>query len=95
MPKYSLNNYMFWRWFEVLLKQIRENRGFSQSELSKLTGVSLVTLKAYEQGVRDLDNAGLNNLLKLANALGVRLDSLLTDETLKEDFRKNLRKKVL
>jgi transcriptional regulator with XRE-family HTH domain len=54
------------------LKQIRKEKGLSAAKLSELSGVPLRTLE-------DIERRGdclVSNALKLADALGVSLDTL-------------------
>ncbi len=65
--------------FETHLKQIRENRGLSQSELAKESGVNLRSIQMYEQRVNDIDKAQSQTLFKLSRVLGCSIDDLLED----------------
>lgn len=51
------------------LKFMREDRGMSQSELAKKSGVPLRTIQAYEQGYKDINKAQVVTVLQLAEAL--------------------------
>lgn len=62
---------------ETRLKIIRENRGISQSELSKLSGVSLRSIQMYEQKVNDIDKAQAKTVYKLSRVLGCTIEDLL------------------
>ena len=59
------------------LKNIRENRGFSQSELSAASGVQLHSIQLYEQRVNDIDKAQVQTIYKLSIALGCGMEDLL------------------
>lgn len=59
------------------LKTIRENRGISQSELAKLSGVSLRSVQMYEQKVNDIDKAQAGTVYKLSRVLGCTVEDLL------------------
>lgn len=54
------------------LKQIREEKGFSQIELAEKSGVSRVTISMLETGTQK--NTTANTLLRLSEALGVPID---------------------
>ena len=58
------------------LKVLREKQGYSQSELSKITGIPLKTLQHYEQGDKKLSNANVNYILRLSKALSCSPESL-------------------
>lgn len=62
---------------ETKLKQIRESRGISQSELAKLSGVKLRSIQMYEQKVNDIDKAQCHTLYKLSRVLGCNMEDLL------------------
>lgn len=62
---------------ETKLKKIRESRQLSQSELAKLSGVSLRSIQLYEQRVNDIDKAQAQTLYKLSCALGCNIEDLL------------------
>lgn len=59
------------------LKNIRENRGISQSELAEMSGVKLHSIQLYEQRVNDIDKAQAQTLYKLSVALGCKMEDLL------------------
>lgn len=59
------------------LKQIRENRGLSQSELAAQSGVNLRSIQMYEQKVNDIDKAQGQTLYKLSRVLGCSVEDLL------------------
>lgn len=59
------------------LKTIRENRGVSQTELAKLSGVHLRSIQMYEQKVNDIDKAQAQTLYKLSRVLGCSIEDLL------------------
>lgn len=62
---------------EPKLKRIRENRGISQSELAKLSGVKLRSIQMYEQKVNDIDKAQGHTLYKISRVLGCNIEDLL------------------
>ncbi len=62
---------------ETKLKRIREARGLSQSELAKLSGVSLRSIQMYEQRGNDIDKAQGQTLYKLSVILGCQIEDLL------------------
>lgn len=62
------------------LKKRRKECGLRQADLSELSGVSVRTIQHYEQGTKDLNKAAAISVKKLADALGCRIDDLLTDE---------------
>ena len=59
------------------LKTIRTKRGYSQSKLSELSGVSVRMIQHYEQGVKNINLAQTITVLKLAHALQCNIEELL------------------
>ena len=70
------------------LQEQRKKANISQSQLSKMSGVDLSTLKKYERGARCIDNAKLKILLALAVALDCRLEDIVDDEKTVELLRR-------
>ena len=64
------------------LKEIRTNRGLSQSKFAELSGINLRTLQQYEQGSRNINGASLESLLNMCLALDCDLTDILTDAEL-------------
>lgn len=62
---------------ETRLKTIRENRGISQTELAKLSGVKIRSIQMYEQKVNDIDKAQAGTVYKLSRVLGCTIEDLL------------------
>jgi transcriptional regulator with XRE-family HTH domain len=60
--------------FSERLKNARQNKGLTQEQLSKLTGLNQKVISKYEQGVI---LPGADNLQKLIVALGISADYLL------------------
>ena len=68
--------------FMERLKTARQKRGYTQNQLSKLTGINQKVISKYEQGV---SLPSLDNLKKLVIALEITADYLLLPQaTLKE-----------
>lgn len=59
------------------LKQIRQKRGISQTQLSDLSNVPLRTIKAYEQGTVDIAKAQAETLYSLAQTLNCSIEELI------------------
>ena len=66
------------------LQELRKAQGISQSQLVKLTNITLTLLQSYEQGKRNIDGAGLDKLIPLALALNCKISDLLENEDLKK-----------
>lgn len=68
-----------------MLKDIRQKRGFSQSQLAEASGINVRRLQNYEQENRDINGAKISVLLDLAIALKCDLSDILSDqETIKK-----------
>ena len=62
--------------FGVRLRQLRDERGYSQEELAERAGLHRNYVGGVERGER---NVALENIVKLAKALSVRPGDLFTD----------------
>ena len=62
---------------ECRLKKMRESRGLSQSELAKISGVSLRSIQMYEQRVNDIDKAQAQTIYKLSRVIGCSMENLI------------------
>lgn len=65
--------------FHSRLKFYREEKGLSQSQLAKASGVNLRIIQAYECGARDINGAKVITVLKLAEALGCDVYQIIND----------------
>lgn len=59
------------------LKRLRAYAGYTQKELSEVSGVSLRMVQLYEQGQNDLSKAQANVVLRLSKALHCTVDDLI------------------
>ena len=59
------------------LKRIRTSYGCSQSELAKLSGVSLRSIQMYEQRNKDINKASADTLYRISKALGCKIEDLI------------------
>lgn len=72
------------------LKERRKLAGYStQEQLAEKIGVSIATIRAYEQNSknknsRNINKAELENLIDLSNALDCKISDILTDPKLIE-----------
>lgn len=62
---------------ETNLKRIRNAYGCTQSELARMSGVSLRSIQMYEQRNKDINKASAQNVFRLARALGCSMETLL------------------
>jgi transcriptional regulator with XRE-family HTH domain len=68
--------------FALRLRQLRKDKGLTQEELSKVSGVSLPTISRYEGGTRD--EPKLTIMKQLANYFDVSIDYLSGDSDIKD-----------
>lgn len=59
-----------------IIRQLRENKGWSQSRLARLSDVSNSYMNCIEMENEVADNIGLSTLERIANALGATLNDL-------------------
>ena len=69
--------------FNERLRELRQNSSLMQKEIAESIGVSIITIRQYEQGKRE---PNIEKLLKLAIVFNVSLDDLLC----LEDFKNSL-----
>ena len=53
------------------LKDVRIEKGISQGQIYKATGIYQSSISAWENGSRDFNKAQLQTVIKIADALGV------------------------
>ena len=53
------------------LKDVRIEKGISQGQIYKATGIYPSSISAWENGSRDFNKAQLQTVIKIADALGV------------------------
>lgn len=63
----------------ISIKEQREKSGMTQAELSARSGVNLQMIQKYEQGVKNINNAKVITVLKLADALGCEVKDIIND----------------
>lgn len=71
------------------LKEIRTEKGISQSKLGEVSGINYRTIQEYEQGRRDINMATALTVKAIADALGVRMEDIMEMEE-KRDYFKNV-----
>ena len=59
------------------LKEIRDNKGYSQQKLADISGVSVRMIQKYEQGDKDITKASVTTVYNLARALEVSIYELM------------------
>lgn len=59
------------------LKEMRQSKGLSQSQLAEKTGINVRTIQHYEQGSKNFDHARIDTILKTCIALDCRLEDII------------------
>ena len=59
------------------IKELRKEKGLTQTELAELAGTQQNRLGEYERGDRLLENMTVGQAKKIADALGVKIDDLI------------------
>lgn len=62
---------------ETNLAYYRKNKGLSQSQLAKTSGVSIRFIQLYEQRQNNINNAQYNHLSALTRVLGCKVEDIL------------------
>ena len=70
------------------LKEMRQSRGLSQSQLAEKTGINIRTLQHYEQGSKNFDHARIDTILRVCIALGCKLDDIIENQEYVELLKK-------
>ena len=70
------------------LRRMRVKTGYSQTELSALSGVPLKTLQRYEQNGQPLNNAKLKTLISLCFVLGCKIEDIIESEELLAKYKR-------
>ena len=69
------------------LRRMRVKKGYSQSELSAISGVPIQTLRRYEQSAVPINNAKLKTLVALCVALSCQIEDIIESEELLHKYR--------
>ena len=59
------------------LKKLRQNAGYSQSELANITSIPVKTIQQYEQRQKNINKASADYVIRLSKALNCAPDMLL------------------
>lgn len=62
------------------LQRIRKESNLSMRQLAEFSGVALLTIQKLESGSTDITQAKLETLIKIANALEVKVIDLLPND---------------
>lgn len=61
------------------LTKFRLKKGYSQSDLAELSGVTKRAIQAYEQGTRPIEGARLDSLCNLCQTLDCKIEDIIED----------------
>ena len=75
------------------LKAARLKSGLSQAQLSEKTGINMGTLRHYEQGSKQFDNARFDTIFKTCVVLDCQVEDLIENEDFLKIFQKYNEKK--
>jgi transcriptional regulator with XRE-family HTH domain len=65
---------------KTFLQEFREDKKMTRKELAEIAGCSPRTIEAWEQKKADLGSAAAVTVLKIANALNVKIEDLIDDK---------------
>lgn len=66
------------------IKKVRIEKGLTQAQLAEKSGLNIGTLRHYEQGSKNLDNAKIETLMDICDALDCKLYEIIQNEELQE-----------
>ena len=64
----------------MIIKELRESKGWSQSDLSRAAGINLSVIQKWEQGITSLAASTSENVKRVAIALDTTVEQLLESE---------------
>ena len=62
------------------LKEMRQTKGLSQSQLAEKANMNVRTLQHYEQGSKIFDHARIDTILRVCLALGCKLEDIIENQ---------------
>lgn len=65
-----------------MIRQLRKHKGLTQQELADLCGLHILTIQKLESGAISPYDAKYGTLVKIASALKVSVDDLLSEQDL-------------
>lgn len=68
--------------YKSKLKRIRVSSGMTQEELSKLSGINIKSIAAYEQNPEKINKASVESVYNLSDCLGCSIDDIIQKEYL-------------
>lgn len=76
------------------LKAKRIEAGMSQQDLADTAGLNVRTLQHYEQGSKPFDNARIDTILKVCNALHCAFDDVVENQEYIDLFNEYIKKRA-
>ena len=64
------------------LQEARLKRGMTQKQLAEQAGINFRMLQNYEQGVKLIDNARLETILKICLTLNCKMEEVIEQDSL-------------
>jgi len=68
--------------YKSRLKKLRVSMGFTQQDLSDLSGINIKSIASYEQSPEKINKASVETVLKLCDCLGCGIDEIIDKESL-------------
>ena len=62
------------------LKEMRQAKGLSQSQLAEKANMNVRTLQHYEQGSKIFDHARIDTILRVCLALNCKIDEIIENK---------------
>ena len=62
------------------LKEMRQAKGLSQSQLAEKANMNVRTLQHYEQGSKNFDHSRIDTILRVCLALECKLEDIIENE---------------
>lgn len=70
------------------LKEMRQSKGLSQSQLAEKTGINVRTIQHYEQGSKNFDHARIDTIMKVCIALHCKMEDVIENPEYLELIKK-------
>lgn len=70
------------------LKELRQTRGLSQSQLADKAGINVRVLQHYEQGSKNFDHARIDTIAKICVALDCKFEDVIENQEIIDVLKK-------
>ena len=61
----------------TFLQQLRKDKGYTQQDLSTLSGVSISAIQKLETGVNKIENSNVSIIMAIAKVLNISIEELV------------------